>query len=171
MQKPKLYKCYGKKCVENGTKHELLGMKQFKESPKRNFCCECYTITEDNKRQRKMLESFLFHVFEEPVNKMVRAQIKRLEDDDYTLKNIRLTLEYFLNVRDEKLIKSKGIAIVPYVHDEMIAYHKDRLRKASEVQIIDRGVKKITMKYPSKKFDYKQEKTINLEELANAIKK
>lgn len=165
----RMMKCHGKKCVDNNIKHKRKDLIQSDTNKSKRFCAECYEIDKVTQLERRKLEHLIVQYYGD-LNGMIRRQIKKLEDEGYSLKNIRLSLDYFYRIEKGQLKREMGIGIVPYVHEKMIAYYKEKKRKAESTQLLNKKVKTFKMKPPERKFNYKDEKMINLEELANAIK-
>lgn len=165
----RMMKCHGRKCVENNIKHKGKDLIQSDTNKTKRFCAECYEIDKVDKLERRKLEYFIIEHYGE-LNGMIRRQIKKLEDEGYTLKNIRLSLDFFYRVEKGEMKREMGIGIVPYVHERMLAYYKEKKRRAESTQILNKQVKKMKLRAPQRRYDYKEDKQINLEELANAIK-
>jgi hypothetical protein len=177
MQNPdRLLQCYGTKCKTQGIKHQAKHLLQFNGKGAK-YCKECYNEVHNERTEMKKLEASICRIFRiTTVGPMIKSQIKNQNQSGISLKNIRLTLEYFFEIRNNNPLGGKGIGIVPYVHEEMKSYYRtlSARRKENEVEIKQmegRKITKIRMKPPERKFDYKAQKTINLEELANAIRK
>jgi hypothetical protein len=165
----RMMKCHGRKCVENNIKHKGKDLIQSDTNKTKRFCAECYEIDKAEKVEQRKLYYFIVEHYGE-VNGMIRRQIKKLTEEGYTLKNIRLSLDYFIRVKKQEYKREMGVAIVPYVHEEMIAYYKEKKRRAENTQLLNKKVKKMKMLEPKRRYNHKEEKQINLEELANAIK-
>jgi len=170
----RLLMCHGVECKLLNKKHRAIDLIDSPRNKSKRFCKPCFDKEMEENRQKQMLEATICRIFEIPSlgekGNLLKTQVKRLQDKGYTTKNIRLSLEYFVNVKQEKVTKSKGIGIVPYIHDEMIEYHKNKLAKSTSTQALDVGVTKIKMNYPKRRYNHKEAKLINLEELANGIK-
>lgn len=176
MQNPdKLLTCYGK-CKVTGKRHPAKHLLQFNGKGLK-YCQECYNDILNDRVERRKLEASICRIFKiNDIGPMIKSQIKRFNQDGISLKNIRLTLEYFFEIRSNSPLTAKGIGIVPYVHEEMKEYYRALAirRKDNEVELKEmegRKITKIKMKPPTRKTDYKSTKLINLEELANAIGK
>lgn len=176
MNPSRLLICHGDKCKLEGKRHPAKDMLQFTPSGK-HFCQSCFEATRRERVEQKKLEETICRIFRiAKPSPMMLAQIKNQRNKDITTKNIRLSLEYFYDVKGNSIHNSKGIGIVPYIVDEMKSYHLQRLAKrqenAVELQSFEgRKITRIKMAPPKRRYDYKQEMTINLEELANAIRK
>lgn len=177
----RLLKCYGKKCSDEGITHKAKDLLQSETNKAKRFCAECFEIDKKEREEKKKLDHVVFEVFKlksssgiiaqaGPLGKMIAKQISSFNGQGMSIKNIRMTLEYMVNIRGMKLDRTKGLGLVPLLEDEMKKYWLDRREKSLQAQAVDKGVIKIKMKPPERKFDYQQTKLINLEELANGIK-
>ena len=167
----KLYKCYGELCYKKDEKHPGKHLKKFSDKGK-NYCSECYKIEEEERRQMAMLLDTVKRCMRTPyVPPSVKGQIKNFKNNGMTLKNIRLTLDYFVNIRGGKIDSTKGIAIVPYVVDDMKLHYQNKAKQQGNTSMIDKSVKRIKMQYPKRRYDHQKEKMIDMEELTNAIRK
>lgn len=172
----RLMVCHGRACKLAGKKHPAKDLLQSETNKAKRFCLSCFEADKKEQIEKRKLEHTICRLYKIPTIKqgpsMIQAQIKRFVEKGYTLKNIRMSLEYFYDIKGNSANNSQGIGIVPYVHDEMIEYWKARAARSVNSQHHNKDkVTKVKMPLPKKKFDYKKEKTISMEELANAIKR
>lgn len=165
----RLLKCYGKKCVKLGIKFPK---EELTKPNKGNtaYCPDCYKALLDEKRQRDMLLSTISQLYQIPwpvKDMQILGQIKRFENEGITLKNMRFSLDYWVNIMKQPIRKEAGIAIIRSVHDQMLAYHKDRLEKKQNTQFVDIGVINVKKPPAKRKLDYKKTKQIDLGEILN----
>lgn len=167
----RLLKCWGDDCVIHSKKHPAKTLRPLTNNAKKVYCPECHALKTKEAHDRKRLEDDICSYFglrsiaESP---MILGQIKNLHKN-YSLKNMRLALDYYVRIRGQRLNPQYGIAIIKSVHNDMISYYKELQRRKEQVQVVDTSVVRIKMKPPERKFDYKQSKMINMEALANEI--
>ena len=80
----------------------------------------------------------------------------QLAESPYTVKEVFATLKYFYDVKEGSPASANGgIGIVPYVHDEAIAYWKQKNEKKKKIAAIDNIEQYYTDKAEySKLYDY-----------------
>ena len=167
----RLYKCYGY-CESKYPKEELL---KFKANPNSktegvNVCRSCFDIKTKEVNDRNSLYKFIQETYNLtfPTGNMLR-QIKTFKEErGYTYKNIWFTLDYVFNVKKVYKPQTKfGVAMVPYFHDEMIAYYKNLKERRENTEVKKIESKKITIKPFELNHEYRTKKIINMEEILN----
>ncbi len=94
-----------------------------------------YVKIKNDDVELQALKNYIRHIFKYQPNKMILNQINKYnKENGWSYKNIRLTLEYIAVVRGLEINYKYGIGLVPYYYDDMIKYHKARLKKMQEVE-------------------------------------
>jgi len=136
----------------------------------KNYCFACASKKEKNEHDRKELYAFIQETFNitYPTGLMLR-QIKTFhEERKYSYKNIRLTIDYIIRIQKKTMYSSAGLALVPYIYDEMIDYYKDLIRRRSETTLQKSETKVVTMKRPAinnTQNDLRNKKIVNMENM------
>ena len=98
---------------------------------------------------------------------MILNQINKYnKENGWSYKNIRLTLEYITVVRGLEINYKYGIGLVPFYYDDMINYHKARLKKMQEVENAKKKSKHVNV---NKKKDnmhaFNKKRMVNMDDL------
>lgn len=116
------------------------------ELNKKMYCYTCHTRLKNDNSDLQTLKNYIYHIFKFRPNKMMLNQIKKYNTENgWSYKNIRLTLEYMVVIREIKMEAKYGIGLVPYYYDDMIYYHKKRLAKTKEIENKKKKSKHITV--------------------------
>lgn len=125
----KLVKCYGT-CGGKYPKTEMIEVGKAKT----RFCKSCYAEREKKKIEREKLYGSIKKIYniDFPTGIMLK-QIKQYElERGYTLKNIRLTLDYIFNIAECAYPDlTGGIGLVPFYYQDMLNYYKEKIKQKS----------------------------------------
>lgn len=123
----RLLKCYGV-CGNKYPKEELT---QYKG---KNYCKDCLKVKRERDEDYKNLTDYIKKIFNNnEVNPFIRKQIKDYEEGGFTLKGIRSTLWYIVNILKIRLDERYGIAIVKYKYYEAKKYSQDKNKQREQV--------------------------------------
>lgn len=127
----------------------------------KNYCPLCFPEVEETERQRIALVAYIIDAYgiKEPTGFMF-GQIKRMKNQ-YTYKNMRLTLDYAFNVVGLKPNPKYGLSLIEYYHDDMINYYKSMIKKMKKNKGIIYNKEKI-VKVKPKDNDYKKKKLLDM---------
>ena len=94
---------------------------------------------------RRELTDFIKNLYY-PYNpdwKMIGTQIRKYKLEGMTYNGMKLTLDFFYNVKHNKLKKEQGIGIIPYAYKDAYLYHQ-RLKELENKknEIIDKQIEK-----------------------------
>lgn len=110
------------------------------------YCNDCAIRKKNEDLELQSLKNYIRYVFKYQPNKMINNQIKKYRNENgWSYKNIRLTLEYIVVIREVRMEYKYGIGLVPLYYDEMIGYHKSRLAKAKQIEDSKKKSKRITV--------------------------
>lgn len=135
----------------------------------KNYCFSCASKKEKNEHDRKELYTFIQETFNitYPTGLMLK-QIKLFhEERGYSYKNIRLTIDYIIRIQKKPMYSNAGIALVPYIYDEMIDYYKDLIRRRSETNLKKSETKVVKISRSSNKVqdDLRNKKIVSMENM------
>ena len=111
----------------------------------KEYCNSCYVKVKNESLELQTLKNYIQSIFKYRPNKQILNQIDKYYAKGWSYKNIRLTLEYMIVVREMKLEYKYGIGLVPYYYDEMIAFHKKRLAQAEQIKDSKKKSKHVTI--------------------------
>ncbi|KKB42971.1 hypothetical protein [Bacillus thermotolerans] len=125
----RLVKCYGY-C---GEKHPQSIMQKISG---KNYCPPCYEKRKAEEAERQKLNKYIAKIFNMKYpDTALLAQVKRFHDQDgYSYKNIRFTLQYIIEIKKIRLQRNYGILLVGNYHDEMIEYYKNLKKRNKETK-------------------------------------
>lgn len=181
----RLLTCHGESCVELDSttrkqvkkRYPAKDLLQWPSNKSKRLCKSCFDKERNRQLEFRRLEETIMRVFKvSAVPRGLYVQIKNI-NNKYKIshEDIGLCLDFFINQKG-KTFDKVSLGIVPYVYNEMKefqAQQKLRSDKMSEESLaISKqtvAATKITMPYPTRKFDYRKEQLIDLEELTNDI--
>ena len=163
----RLLKCYGYKCLENGTKWPK---EELFNKGNKNFCRECYEQTVKDENGRKTLYSVITQVYNIPFpNGMMLRQIKEFKRiRSYEYEDIAKALLYAKHILNRDMQVKYGLGLIPYIIGDAIKYYqdqKDRVEnmKGKNVLTDNKVLKKQFNEY--EKDEKRNEKIINMEDI------
>lgn len=113
------------------------------------YCNEkCYLKSQEDILSYQELIDYLNQLYNNKIPQFVYIQIKRFHDNQkMKYSGIKLSLEYFINVKHGNWADDKGIGIVAYIYDEAKEYYieQQKLKKMSqqtEINQFDTVIKK-----------------------------
>lgn len=113
------------------------------------YCNEkCYLKSQEEALSYKELIVYLNQLYNNNIPQFVYIQIKRFHDNQkMKYSGIKLSLEYFINIKHGNWANDKGIGIVAYIYDEAKNYYieQQKIKKMSqqtEINQFDTVVKK-----------------------------
>ena len=113
-------------CKQDVNKEDVVRISNYNYHP---HCAE-------QKKEKDELTDFICKLFGfKAPGPRIYAQIKKfVNDNGYTYKEIRLTLDYFFNVKKNDINKAnQGIGIVPYVYDDAKEYYQKMAFKQHKI--------------------------------------
>lgn len=124
----RLLKCYGS-CGGKYPKEEL-------ESHKgKNYCKDCIVKIKERDKDYDNLCAYICEIFKCPyVNPYIKKQISDFEKGGFTLKGIKSTLLYIVNVLKITLKEEYGIAMVKYQYYSAKKYAENRRTQKNQVE-------------------------------------
>ncbi len=132
-----------KKCNNCDRLYETEGMNKISN---KYYCEACYVHLENQKLELQALRNYIKYVFKYQPNKMINNQIEKYnKENGWSYKNIRLTLEYIVVIKEMEMQYKFGIGLVPYYYDDMINFHKERIRKSKEMEDAKKKSKHVTI--------------------------
>jgi hypothetical protein len=102
----------------------------------RSYYCnqKCYQKSQDEALSYQELLRYLNVLYDNNIPQFVYIQIKKFHNEqNMKYSGIKLSLDYFINVKNGKWANDKGIGIVEYVYDEAKEYYieQQKLKKIS----------------------------------------
>lgn len=108
----------------------------FKLKDRTYFCDEsCSNKYLKEQESYKELIKYLFDLYNGNIPQYVFLQIKKYHDErkmKYT--GIKLSLEYYMTIKNGMWSNDKGIGIVEYVYDEAKKYYKEQMKSKSNLK-------------------------------------
>ena len=135
----RLLKCYGT-CEGKYPKEELVKYKS------KNYCSDCLKAEIERDKDYEELSKYICQIFRSDyVNPYIKKQISDFEKGGFSLKGMRSTLWYIVNILKVNLKEEYGIAMVRYKYYEAKKYAMDK--KSQKVQVKDKKEVKTEVKY------------------------
>ncbi|WZK93744.1 hypothetical protein [Staphylococcus phage SpP] len=133
----------------------------------RQYCEACYVKIKNDDVELQALKNYIRHIFKYQPNKMILNQINKYnKENGWSYKNIRLTLEYIVVVRGLEINYKYGIGLVPFYYDDMIKYHKARLKKMQEVENTKKKSKHVNVnKKKDSMHTFNKNRMVNMDDL------
>ena len=162
----RLLKCYGEECLKSKNKFPK---EELYEHKGKNYCKKCYEKKKEYDKDYDHLCKYICEIFNcDYVDPYIKSQIKQFNKTGFTLKGIRSTLWYIVNVLKIKLKREYGIAIVKYQYYSAKKYaeeknnQKTQVKKKEEIEVITRyvNIDRFRANKPKKKFSLED---INIE--------
>lgn len=156
----RLLKCYGT-CEGKYSKEELVKYKS------KNYCSDCLKAEIERDKDYEELSKYICQIFRSDyVNPYIKKQISDFEKGGFSLKGMRSTLWYIVNILKVNLKEEYGIAMVRYKYYEAKRYAMDK--KSQKVQVKIKKEEKTITKYVNiNRFrDNKPKKKFSLEDIS-----
>lgn len=133
----------------------------------KQYCESCYNRIKYEGLELQALKNYIKYIFKYNSNKMINNQIEKYhKENGWSYKNIRLTLEYIVVIKEMEMQYKFGIGLVPYYYDDMIAFHKERIRKAKEMENSVKKSKHITVnKKQDSMHKFNKNRMVNMDDL------
>lgn len=156
----RLVKCYGG-CDQKYPKSQMLVFSN------KNHCPTCHTKKVQEKAERELLYKYLQNYFNIsfPTGLMLRQIKGFVEERNYTLKNIRFTLDYIIRIKKMTINLKSGIALVPHFYEEMLEYYRTLNERRSQMVLKKTEIVTVKLKPFVFENEYKNKKLINMEAL------
>ena len=111
------------------------------------YCYDCYTKEKYNSLEKVSLIMCIKKIFKTYPTKMMLNQIDKYHDENgWSYKNIRLTIEYIAFIKEINMDIKYGIGLVPHYYDEMIMHYKRKIAQRKEIEDSKKTSKHITVK-------------------------
>lgn len=163
----RLLKCYGYKCLENGTKWkkgELINKKG------KNYCKSCYNEIIKDEEGRKILYSVIAQVFGIPFpNGMMLRQIKEFRRiRTYEYEDIAKAILYAKHILKKDMQVKYGLGLIPHIIEDAKIYYQNQIdrvenMKGKKIFTENKVIKKQFSVY--NKNEKRNEKIINMEDI------
>ncbi len=128
----RLLKCYGVKCLEDNKKYPKNELTTYKG---KNYCEECLKVIKERDKDYDELCKYICKIFNCPyVNPYVKSQISQFEKGGFSLKGIRSTLKYIVEILGISLQERYGIAMVKYRYYEAKKFAEERSKQYKQVE-------------------------------------
>lgn len=139
----RLLKCYGEECIKEGVKHPKEELFSYKG---KNYCSECLEKKKEYDRDYNNLCAYICEIFNcDCVDPYVKSQISQFNKTGFSLKGIRSTLWYVVNILGIQLKREYGIAIVKYHYYSAKKYAEER--RSQKKQVREKEEVKTEVKY------------------------
>lgn len=124
----RLLKCYGT-CEKKYTKDRLEKYKG------KNYCEECLKVLKERDKDYDELCKYICKIFNcDFVNPFIKKQIKDYSIGGFSLKGMRSTLKYIVEILGITLQEQYGIAMVKYKYYEAKKFAEERHRQYQQVE-------------------------------------
>lgn len=101
----------------------------------KSYCNACYVKIRNESLELQSLKHCIQSIFKHRPTKMMLNQINKYHDTNkWSYKNIRLTLQYMVEIKEMKMDSKYGIGLVPHYYDEMIDFYKEQIRKKEQTE-------------------------------------
>lgn len=125
-------KCYGAECEEQGLKYDAEELTKYNG---KNYCSKCLKKKMERDKDYDALCDYIKNIFNVTfVDPFIKKQIKDFEAGGFTLKGMRSTLRYIVEILGIQLQLKYGIAMVRYRYHEAREYAENRNKQINQAK-------------------------------------